>query len=574
MTWNGSAGVAFTAASTGLASDLVDYLRGDPANELRKGVGSYRNREAKLGDIVNSSPAYILDNLDMKYQLLVPPLGDYAAFVASKAARPEGVLFVGANDGMLHGFRNSNGVETFAYVPKAVVPNLHKLSQSPYTHQYYVDGPNVETDAFIGGSWKNLLLGTTGAGAKAVFALDVTNPLSLGASNVLWEVSNSTAGFSELGYVFADVQAGVLESGDWVAIFGNGIGSSAGVARLFVVNLQTGALLKNISTGVGGGNGLSGVRVVRDATKRIVGAYAGDLKGNMWKFDLTGASSASWKVGLSGSALYAGGSSQPITAAPAVLPHPNGGYVVTFGTGKFVETVDTTDLSAQTLYGVWDSRPFGEVVAPLGAAPVSGLLQLQPQTITTVTLPGPPPVDYYKVSTNAVVWGDGLLTGKRGWYINLPNSGQRVVYPVERLAGTVVMATTLSPVSSVVADACVQTGSGSGWVYLIDGLTGSGPTKPTLDTNGDGVVDSSDTVVSGYQDPVDGRPTSIKKGSCEADLDNPPPCFKLECQYDIETAQSKAVPVKLLCGQPGMPPCCSTSVPGIKSREWRQLFMR
>lgn len=563
VTWNGSTAVTFDTTSTGLSADLVAYLRGDSSKEIRKTGGIYRDRNAKLGDIVNSSPAFILNNVDISYEKLLPSgsFGDYRAFVASKAARSEGALFVGANDGMLHAFRDSTGAETFAFVPKAVVPNLFKLAATPYTHQYYVDGPNVETDAYLSGAWKNMLLGTTGAGAKAVYALDVTDPIAMNASKVMWEVNSTSSGFSNLGNVMSDVQAGILPSGDWVAIFGNGFASTSGVASLFVVNLQTGVLLKEISVDTSG-NGLGGVRIVRDANQRIVGAYAGDLKGNMWKFDLTGAT-GTWTVGLSGSALYAAGSAQPITATPAVLPHPNGGYVVTFGTGKFFEAADTTNLTAQRLYGVWDAQPFGATTTPGGAA-VTGLTSLVQQTITTVNV-GTPAIAYFKVSANTVSWGTDGLTGVRGWYINLPNSGQRVAYPLERLSGTFIMASTLSPVSSAVADLCVQTGSGSGWAYIIDGLTGSGPTKRVLDTNGDGVVDTSDALVSGWQDPVDGRPTPISIEST-----------KLQDTYCIETAQSACTKVRLECGQVGGNACPPSTVwtPGLKSREWRQLFMR
>ena len=556
MTWNGTAAVPFNATNTGLSSDLINYLRGDPAKELRNG-GLYRNRDAILGDIVNSSPVFIKGSVDLAYEKLVGSFGDYRAFVAGKVARAEGVLFVGANDGMVHGFRDSDGKEIFAFVPKAVVPNLFKLADTPYTHQYYVDGPNTETDAYLDGAWKNIVLGTTGAGGKAVYALDVTNPL---APSVMWEANTST--LANLGSVLSDVQAGILPNGEWVAIFGNGYGSTTGEASLFVVNLATGALRAEIKTGVAAGNGLGGVRVVRDATQRIIGAYAGDLKGNMWKFDLTGAAS-DWKVGLAGAPLYVAKNAlakvQPITAAPAVLPHPTKGYVVSFGTGKFFETTDVSaPYETQSLYGIWDAQPFGATSTPAGAALTTGRSQLVEQTISTVTISSPP-ATFYNVSANPVTWGAGV-TGTRGWFIELPNSGQRVAYPVDRLAGTFVLATSLSPVSAAAADVCVQTGSGSGWAYIVDGVTGSGPTKRTLDTNADGLITAADALVSGWQDPIDGRPTPIIIST-----------NKLRDELCIETASNKCTKVELSCGQVGMPACPVTF---NSSRAWRQIFLR
>ena len=584
FTWSGSSAVPFTAGSTGLSTDLVNYILGDSSKELRKAGGTYRSRTAKLGDIVNSSPAYIFGNVDLSYEKLVGSFGDYRAFVTTKQARPEGVLFVGANDGMLHAFGNNAGTEYFAYVPKAVVPKLYKLSESPYTHQYYVDGPNAETDAFLDGAWKNVLLGTTGAGAKAVYAMDVTTPTAMDASKVLWEVSDSTTGFANLGHVLYDIQAGKVDAtgapnDDWVGVFGNGVGSTSGNASLFVVNLKTGALLREFVVDSSGSNGLGGVRLVRDATQKIVGAYAGDLKGNVWKFDLTGISSTSWTVGLGGSPLYAAGATQPVTATPAIVPHAGGGYVVTFGTGKFFELTDTAPIApattfvTQRLYGVWDKQPFdGATSAPAGAS-LTNTSQLQQQTIGTV-MDGT--TEYYTITTNAVNWGDGLngIGGgggyQRGWYIDLPNSGQRVAYPIERLAeksgSTKVLVSTISPVSPAATDLCVQTGSGSGWAYIIDGATGSGATKPTFDTNNDGVINDSDLIVSGYQDPIDGRPTAISISS--------DPYKEVGC---IVTAQNKCVKFELKCGDIGMPTCPPVPSPGattIKKREWRQLFMR
>jgi type IV pilus assembly protein PilY1 len=571
------AGVTFNSANTvgtnaALTTDMVNYLRGDPSKELRKSGGVYRDREAKLGDIVNSNPTFIRDNFDIGYDQASPAISGYRAFVNAKAARPEGVLFVGSNDGMLHGFRDSDGVEVFGYVPQAVVPNLHKLAETPFVHQYFVDGPTVETDAYLGSAWKNILLSTTGGGGKAVFALDVTAPTSMTASNVLWEVNSTTTGFTNLGYVLTEVQSGVLDNGQWVAIFGNGYESADGIARLYVVNLQTGALLKEISTGVGSGNGLGGVRVVRDATtKRIVGAYAGDLKGNMWKFDLTGTSSADWKLGVSG-ALYAGSVTQPITSAPAVLPHPNGGYVVSFGTGKFFETTDTAAGSPQTMYGIWDKEQFSPTVVTATAGyTVTDTSRLQVQKISTVPL-GNPVVNYFSITANTVAWGNGFATGGRGWYINLGDSGtplveghlgERVVYPVERLAGTYVIATTLTPISSTTGDACETVGSGAGWTYIFDGVTGSGPTKKSVDTNGDNVIDGNDALVSGFRDPVDGRPTPIS-------IDSTP----VKDKYCIVTAQQLCTTVEIHCGQIGSKACPVGGTSGVKSREWRQLFMR
>lgn len=556
-TWNGSAGVQFNSTTTGLPAGLVNYIRGDSSQELRKG-GSMRNRTARLGDIINANPVFVRDNVDMRYEVL--GLGQYGDFVTYKGSRA-GVLFAGANDGMLHAFRDSDGSEIFAYVPKAVWPHLHHLGVPPpaFRHRYFVDGPHSETDAYLGGSWRNLLLGSTGAGAKAVYALDVTDPNNTQPSKILWEVSDSTPGFANLGHVFSEVQAGVTVNGRWIAVFGNGFGSTNGRAAFFVVDLQRGQLLAEFVPHTGPGNGVGGVRLVLDSSRRVIGAYAGDLLGNLWKLDLSG-NPEDWRVGLGGAPLYSAGSAQPISAVPTVVPHPDRGQVVVFGTGKFFETGDASaPYNAQRLYGIWDAQPFGATGTPPDAS-LSGTSRLVQRVITTTTVGQ---AEYFTVSSGPISWGNGTGMGLRGWYLDLPNAGQRMIHPLEPLGGTFLLASTLSPESSSAADVCVATGSGSGWVYIIDGITGSGPTIAALDTNNDGMINDADVVVGGYRDVVDGRPTPIN-------LQTTTQVTKL-C---VETAQSTCTQIRLQCGQLGAGACPVNPTAGIKSRNWRQLFMR
>ena len=556
VTWNGSQGVDFTASTSGLSGALVNYVRGDASQEKRNG-GTLRNRGARLGDIVNSNPVFIKDGVDLGYERLKDGnFGDYRAYYRQKAARAEGVVFVGANDGMLHGFRDSNGAETFAYVPRAVYGDLPRLAADPYVHHYYVDGPLGETDAYIGAGWKNILLGTTGVGAKAVFALDVTSPLAMNATSLLWEVNAGMTDFGDLGYVTTDVQSGVTQSGDWVAIFGNGVDNSSGAATLFVVNIATGQLVRKISAPDTGGNGLVGVRAIYDGNRRLVGVYGGDLKGNIWKFDLTGSSSIDWRLGLGGQALFAAGAGHPVTAAPAVVPHPKGGYMVVFGTGKLLEAADIqTPYGKERAYGVWDPVPFGIA----GGTPAD-LSMLVKQAISPIQI-GTPPTTYYQVTNNPVNYGQA---GVRGWYMALDSgNGQRVIYPIERVSDGFVLLSTMSPESSVPADICTPEGSGSGWVYLLNAQTGSGPEKPAFDTTLDGTISAMDLPVAGYRDAVDGRPTAIDVGSSKS-LD----------RLCIESADTQCTLVELSCGQAGARACPTATSTGLKSRQWRQIFPR
>ena len=580
----------FVAGSVtgGTNANLINYLRGDQSNETPAGA-RYRAREFLLGDIVNSSPAYIGGGtttsvingqtvtlslsdvvLDMGYDKLPAAGGgaSYKSFLATKAARSEGVVFVGANDGMLHGFRNSTGVEVFAFVPRAVLPNMHQLAQRTYAHRYFVDGPNVEADACLGGgscTWKNLLVGTAGAGAKSVYALDVTSPMAMTTTSVLWEIDTSIPAFSStLGHVLSDVQTGYAKNGQWVAVFGNGYESANGAAVLYVVNLQTGALVRSIAVDTSGSNGLGGVRLVQDANKVIVGAYAGDLKGKMWRFDLSDAAPNNW-VALT-NPLWTGPTTQPITQAPALVPHPLGGSVVAFGTGKFYQDTDVSSTTTQAMYGVWDSVPFGTttvtstwaltstdtLVLQTISAAIAGTKVITASDLTTSTTT----ISYYQVSRNPVNWGTVAAPVKRGWYIQWPNSGQRVIYPPVVLKGRMVAVDSMTPISDVAADPCLQSNRGKAWNYLIDAVTGQGPSTPTIDTNNNGIIEMTDAMYSGYQNQADGETKFMKNTSTstgELTIFNPL-SPELNPNYGIS--------------------CATNHNCAFVNRSWRQLFPR
>jgi type IV pilus assembly protein PilY1 len=404
-------------------------------------------------------------------------------------------------------------------------------------------------------------------------------------------VGSGVTGFEEVGYVLVEPEAGPTVSGDWVAIFGNGYESKSCRAQLFVVNVETGALIKKIDTGVGSGNctdkantnrnGLGGVRVVRDSNKQIIGAYAGDLQGNMWKFDLSAASSTNWKVDLGGVPLFTAGSSKSITAAPSVIgltasSNPSGGYMVAMGTGKFFEVDDITSTSVQSLYGIWDPVPFGTSVSTTALTNTSRLVQ---QTIGagTTTSTG----TYFTVSSTAVDYTAAVPN--RGWYINLPNSGQRMVYPFEVVRSRFLIADTISP-ANVSLDPCAQNSAGTGYLYAIDALTGAGIQQPIFDTNGDGNIDSNDAIASGIQTSADGRNrtiggsnTSSGGGSGRVDDGSGTGSVSYEDanKYICQAGSPACLKTKFDCAIDGS--CAPTTVPGaavIDTREWRQLFMR
>lgn len=481
----------------GCGQERLSYLRGDQTNE---GAGSFtcssgssisrfRARPISvLGDIVNSDPFY-LKVLNFGYEQLPSPYtteaGSYAAFRTANQNRAP-VVYVGANDGMLHAFRadtgnTDSGKELFAYFPRTVIPQLSKLTDPNYNshHKYFVDGSPYVADAYIAGGWKTVLVGTLGAGGKGLFALDVTNPASFGASNVLWEfdehaddANSDGSPDGDLGYTFGQAQIAMLNNGQWVAIFGNGYNSTNDRAYLYVVNLATGALIRKIATDTATNNGLSTPVLLDTDGDRIVDyAYAGDLQGNMWKFDLTHASDpAHWDVaykqGSTPKSLItvrnASDQVQPITAPPEIGVHPNGGHMIYFGTGQYIAIGDNGNTQVQTLYGVWDNGTRIET---------TDRSTLQAQTIIFEgqgTLPdGTTSSDNLRaISNHAVDWGT-----KRGWYLDLvppggTAQGERVV-SVPLLRHGRAIFTTLIPSS----DPCEY--GGTSWIMEVDAVTGS-----------------------------------------------------------------------------------------------------
>ncbi|VEB40265.1 Tfp pilus assembly protein, tip-associated adhesin PilY1 [Chromobacterium violaceum] len=201
----------------------VNYLRGDASQEARNG-GAFRNRSHLLGDIVDSGPVYVAKPdgpyIDSSYQ----------TFISNNANRTP-MLYVGANDGMVHAFNASTGNEAFAFVPNGVFANLYQLTSTSYNsnHIYFVDGsPQAGDVMFADGSWHSVLAGGLGGGGKTIYALDVTSPSSLTsetalANAALWEFSDSGMGYSFGRPTIARLNG----SNAFAVLFGNGYASSA-----------------------------------------------------------------------------------------------------------------------------------------------------------------------------------------------------------------------------------------------------------------------------------------------------------------------------------------------------------
>lgn len=493
-TFNGTVGVDFAWGSISadqkalVSEDGLNYLRGDQSKEQNKG-GTFRTRTTLLGDIVNSDPLFVSEE-NFGYDKLSGDEGTlYVDYVAGKSSKTP-VIYVGANDGMLHAFKASDGIELFAYVPGLIYANLPSLTKPNYSHKYYVDGAPTMGDVYYGGSaWRTVLVTPLGAGGRGVFALDVSTPdAAFSESNVLWEFDgkNAAAGstLNDMGYPVGGAAIGRFNDGKYYAVFGNGYGSATCKSGLFMVQIDAPSNVKFFDTGVGActtsatQNGMSTPSLVDYDGDRIIDAiYAGDLQGRLWKWDVTSATNSVWDFAVGGKPMFTTAAGQPITAPVEVGKVPSGASgkaMVYFGTGRYLLSGDEASKTKQAFYGLLDN---GTAIPTTGSPLVK-------QTIVYES------ANARVVSNNALNW-----KSDRGWYLDLvpPSNalqGERVLsVPLLRF-GRVIFNTSIPS-----ADPCVL--GGTGWLMELDAATGANLTYSALDMNNDGLFNEGDYVIIG-----------------------------------------------------------------------------
>jgi type IV pilus assembly protein PilY1 len=427
-TTTGSKSIAAKLGVT--AAEAIAYLKGDPSLEVVGTGGKLRKRTTRLGDIVNSTPVVASPTDDFGYRSLrtsatVYDSLNYKDYLESKKTRAT-MVYAGANDGMLHAFHGTTGVEQFAYIPTTSWGHMGNLlfpynaadkNFQVFDHRYYVDGPINISDVHDG-AWKTMLVGTSGAGGRSVFAIDVTDPTVFNSSKLLWELNDTVTSAvikNNIGHVLGKPLIVPVKEGTavkWKAIFGNGYGSVNGVAALFVVDISTGSAQVITASESGGPskNGLGNIVAIdrydgntksrlRDGLVDTV--YGGDQNGAVWKFDLR---SPSTQTKPFFTATDKSNNRQAILGGFEAASGPGGGVMIYFGTGSFSFVGDPDDKQLQTVYGVLDTT-FG--VDP-GTDPVTmGRSLLQQQRV--------------KVDTNGnrELTTDGLTFGKKGWLLDL-----------------------------------------------------------------------------------------------------------------------------------------------------------
>jgi type IV pilus assembly protein PilY1 len=503
--------------SDGLGEDRLLYVRGNEISGFRSRMETVNGVEIKnvFGDIVHSTPA-LVGAPNSGYPDSIEPTAPYSAFKSLYGSRAS-MLYVGGNDGMLHAIDATpvtGGQEKLAYVPNGVLAKLPQLTLTNYNHKYFVDGPPTVVDAYLGTSWKTVLVSGLGAGGRSVFALDVTDPTTFNESNaanlVLWEIDNTTTGFSDLGHTFS--QPAIFKeqgSGNWVAAFGNGFGGSKAV--LYFVDLATGTLLRSIELDNTAGNGMATIAPVdRDKNGMVDLIYAGDLKGNVWRLEVGATGFNSSDTSLLYVAKDAAGNRQSITTRVDVGAHPfsGTGRMVYIGTGTYyLDTDNEPGTQANSVYGVWD-KDDGATVTSVTTR--SGDISLLKQEVElTPTLYG---VSTRVVSDNSMDWST-----QSGWFLDLPTTGERMASNMTLRAGRLIFVTTIP------SSAPCESG-GSSWLMEINAATGGRLYETVFDLDGDGTFDvgdmvdtdgdgNADTEISGRRfDSIVQNPSIIRAG--------------------------------------------------------------
>lgn len=592
--------------------NIVNYIRGDRSLEGST-TDKLRVRYSRQGDVVNSEIWYT-----------GRPSGNYAmgysAFVTAQKNRTP-ILYVGGNDGMLHGFSATDGKELIAYVPRGVVGGLKELTDKDYQHRYYVDGSPMTGDIKDGTTWKTLLVGALGAGGKGYFVMDVTNPAGFGtasASDLV--VLDRTRGKNEadancsalsgaaktacntavdenkdIGNIVAQpgrnpanlqeaTQITRMNNGRWAVVMGNGYNSTNQRPVLLVQYLDgtdkklVRVQATTVATGTGNANdnGLASPALIDlngDGKTDVV--YAGDNLGNLWKFDLTSTDETKWAVAFGDNkplfttrgpvslSSMTRDKVQPITAPPIVRANDRlmtvgtgtdaktvsiGGMMVAFGTGRNLTANDRkTDITqnVQTLYSVLDNTRYrlksdktslevhpgtGDCASapatcvptptPVGTMASDGA-PLAKQTITTVA------GDFATVTATQELkketWKD-----YKGWYMDLPFAGERLLKPMQFFDGGNILAVytespsgTKNSESDNINESCVpvkvDTSAGSQFRTLVNIMDGKLPSIQLVDYDNNGVYNAEDMKVA--RAPVKtGTPVLITKRDRIVDL--------------------------------------------------------
>jgi type IV pilus assembly protein PilY1 len=461
---------AITTALLGAADStekntIIDFLRGTPdINDEDRDGDKTEDRPWKLGDIFHSTPVLVSP------PFLTSPDPSYNAFKTAQANRTT-VLIAGANDGMLHAFRESDGVELWAFIPPDMLDNVGDLTNASGEHEFYVDSSPIAADVKIGGNWKTIVVFGHRRGGKNYHALDITdttNPL------YLWTFNDTN-----LGESWSEPAIGKVKMNDgtdkWVAFVGGGFDStfanySSGSKvseAFFVIDIGNGAKLWEYYNAASSTDDRQYMNFSIPASPTAVDlnrdgyidrVYIGDVGGQLWKFDVAPAGGATVSGGpvtnWSGKRLFAAASgqanppaagefysAQAIFSAPTLAYDDKSNLWVFFGTG---DRYHPNNSSANRFYGIKENTSM-----------TNGSVLIE-SNLTNLSS------------------GSGAVT--QGWYVLLA-SNEKVLAPAD-VFNSIVLFTTFTPSTAAVCGG----GGGDAKLYSINMTTGDAALNLTNST--------------------------------------------------------------------------------------------
>ena len=522
------------ATNDGNGSDRVDYLRGKRDNEASPTTETlprqFRIRKSLLGPVINSQVAYE-GGPNGGYQDIFPVgspeqaaaaactsgltatgCASYEKYVKDNINRTP-LIYVGANDGMLHAFNASTGSEVWAYVPNMLYGNgqLDQTTNTANSLITSVDDTPLIGDVFMSSdtNWHTILVGSMRLGARGIYALDITDQSTpstetAAAGKFLWEFTS--ANDSDLGYTYASANIARLHNGKWVVLVSSGYfpqklqvqsatngknstpdtaaAASSGVTHLWVLDASDGSVIRKIDTPSSiTSYGLSTPDVVDFGLDQIDDiAVAGDLAGNLWRFDLSDPDPTKWSVeamfqtydntSACSSSNKTGVGCEPISVQPVAFGDPVTGSVIhVFGSGQYLGPTDRTASSVLGTNHFFGVRDYGTG---------SSKYPLHESDLVSQTLTQDNTTFLRSLTSNSVP------STKAGWMIPLNVSsinGERDVVTITPLFSSgIAVLTSLIPGSN--NDPCTPGRIGA--VMAINAATGGPVTPPT--TSGGSVV--------------------------------------------------------------------------------------
>jgi type IV pilus assembly protein PilY1 len=498
------------ASSSAERDKIIDFIRGVDVNDENLNGNTTEDRPWKLGDIFHSTPV-----------LVSPPVlalndSSYQTFKASRATRTT-VLIAGANDGMLHAFRESDGTEIWAFIPPDMIDGLGVLTTFNGAHEYFVDGSPIAADIKVSGVWKTIVVFGARRGGPYYYALDITDTTS---PSFMWGFTDSKIQETWSEPAIGKVKIGGTDT--YVAFFGGGYDTGSNNTHgkaFFAVDLATGTKLwEYYNDGSSDDRQYMNFSIAANPTAvdmnndgYVDTIYIGDVGGQLWKFDVSATATSSW----AGKRFFAASPSQAnppaageyypeqaIYGAPSLALDNNRNLWVFFGTG---DRNHPNASASNRFYGIKDNTTMAN-----GST-------LTESNLTDVTTSSAQPA--------------------QGWYVRLLGSGEKVL-AAPNVFNMSVFFSSFTPTTTVTCTGgggtaklyAVQVTSGYAAIDFNTGtaLTSPSPSSVRSRTIGSGIASMPVIVITPPTSPGGAAASSVITATSNQELPSnpvPPPAF-------------------------------------------------